>query len=365
MRFIFESDDLLKVVATARMVVATNNIMSILSNVHLRAENDTLTLQCTDTKVSMRSTVPVDVQDEGEVVVNLDKLAGILSSLSSGMIEFSCDKNNVVIQPLASKRIKFDLKLLSLDKFPSLNWDVQQEFSVKSASLGHMLDVVLDTVSDDPARHFMCGVYFDVCGGKLRLVSTDGRRLALSEDDVGHLPESLGYIVPPKILSVFSKRLSGDEEVKLAFSDKSMYIISGNTTLSTTLIDGSYPNYRRVIPENQDKVLEADKNELISALSRAKQVADRMANRVTLSVSESKMTVSASSDNVGSSTEEIAVSYQGGEVVFNVNVDYMHNALKCVTGDTVKMSFTQPLKPITIESVTPDGSFHIVMPMQV
>lgn len=170
MRFLFERDDLMKAVATAKMVVATNNIMSILSNVHLCAENDTLTLQCTDTKVSMRSTVPVDVQDEGEVVVNLDKLAGILSSLSSGMIEFTCDSSKVVIQPLDSKRIKFDLKLLSLDKFPSLNWDVQQEFPVKSASLSRMLDVVLDAVSYDPTRYFMCGVYFEVCGGKLRLV---------------------------------------------------------------------------------------------------------------------------------------------------------------------------------------------------
>ena len=365
MRFVFERDKLLNMVSIAKGIVSTNNFMAILSNVLLNVADDTLTLICTDTKVSMRSTMSVDVQDEGKIVVNLDKLAGILSSLSSGLIEFTCDENKVAIKPIDSKRVKFNLKCLSVDNFPELKWDVQHEFSVVSVSLRRMLKVVLDSVSDDPSRYFMCGVYFEACDGKLRLVSTNGRRLALAEDNVGFLPDSLGYIVPPKALVLFSKSLSGNDDVKLSFNDNSMYIISDNITLSTTLIDGNFPNYRRVIPENQDKVLEVDKNEFISALSRAKQIVDAKINKVSLTVSNAKLTVSASSDNIGSSTEEIAVFYQGEEVVFNVNVDYMHNALECVTGDTVKMSFPQPLKPITIESMTPDGSFHVVMPMQV
>lgn len=363
MRFICNKNDLLKSLSTARMVVSTNNAMSILSNIHMTAEDGGLKLQCMDASTGMKATLSfVDVIEQGVATVNLDKMVGILSNLPSGDVEFDYDGSVSTIRPMGGKKVTFKLKCLP-DKFPAIEWDNLSFFDVPAKTLKSMVSSTLPCISDDMARHFMCGVFFESNDGVLSLVGTDGRRLTLATEQIHGLPE-LAHIVPPKILGILAKRFTSEGNVELAFTDKMVYLRYKDTTLKASLVDGKYPNYRRVIPDNTTKTLGVDRTVVTDALSRVRQLTDSKSKRIMMYVSEGSIVLSTSDTDLGMAREEIPCDYKGEPVNFALNIDYLDDALNALQSDRVKMDFSEPLKPIVMRPVGSDTTLHVIMPMQ-
>ena len=228
-----------------------------------------------------------------------------------------------------------------------------------------MVGQTIFAISDDETRYFMNGVYMEKGEDRLVLVATDGRRLSyISNSPEGEVPEFDGIIIPPKVLNLVRKLASGEGEIELAVADKTLFAGFDNQKVTSTLIDGQFPNYSRVIPDNQDYEVQVNRIELINALRRVSLLADHKSKRIFLSISGEKLTLKSDESEIGEAEESIECRYEGPDSNFALNHVYLSDPLKVIEEDEVSMKFTETNKAITMISVPESSYFHIVMPMQ-
>jgi DNA polymerase-3 subunit beta len=366
MTFTFDRDALLKEIAVAQEIIANKNPLSILSNVLLIAENNALTIKATETRTNFQTKLPVEVKEEGSTTVFCDKFIGILNSLPQGEIEFAQDDITVTIKP-ASRSVKFQLKSIASDKYPDFSFEEARNFfEIPSADLKEMISHTIFSVSDDETRYFMNGVFFDQRDSKLILVATDGRRLSYAEKPFPQEGVEIPHvIVPPKILNIILKRAPNEGVIKLAVEERGIFFEFGNYKMSSMLIDGQFPNYQRVIPENQTFSFEVDKNELQEALKRVGIFTEQKARRIFFEVSQDSLAVSAQENEMGSAREQIPCVYSGEEdTTIALSYTYVDDPLKAIASEKVRFEFTEKMKAITMKPEPAKDFFHIIMPMQ-
>jgi DNA polymerase-3 subunit beta len=365
MKFTCEKNVLLKEIAIAQEIIASRNAISILSNIYLEAKDDSLVIKATDIKINFETRVPVTVMEEGSATVFGDKFLGILSSIPDGEFEFDQNDTKIIIKPFL-KKMKFQLKSTASDKFPEFPASGQADFF--ELPVKDFKDMILQTVfavSDDETRYFMNGVFFEKHDEKIVMVATDGRRLAYIEKEINAgIKDFSGVIVPPKILNIITKRAGDEGLVAISITDKTIFIKFGSYELSSVLIEGQFPNYQRVIPENQLYSFSVDRSEMMDALKRVSLLVEQKSRRVYLGVSPGKMSVSSEESDIGSAEEEIPCKYDGEEISIALNYRYIEEPLKAMTADELCVHFTEPNKVITIKPLPEEDYFHILMPMQ-
>jgi len=211
----------------------------------------------------------------------------------------------------------------------------------------------------------MNGVLFEKADNKFIMVATDGRRLAYinKNADPGVMDFS-GIIIPPKILNVVLKRAGDEGMAGISVSDKIIYIRFGSYVLSSVLIEGQFPNYRRVIPESQSRNFSINRLEMLDALRRVSLLVEQKSHRVYLGLSPGSISVYCEENDIGNAREEIPCKYDGEELSIALNYRYLEEPFKVMTADEIKVLFTEPNKTITIMPVPEKDFFHIVMPMQ-
>jgi len=365
MRFVCERNILLKEISIAQEIIASKNVISILSNIYLEAENDSLTIKATDLKVNFETKVPVTVLEPGPATVFGDKFLGILGSVPEGEMEFEYNDNKVKIKT-SVKKANFQLKSMASDKFPEFPVSDTPYFDIPIKEFKEMVGQTAFAVSDDETRFFMNGVFLENVEGKLAMVATDGRRLAYISKDSGGVADFAGIIVPPKILNIITKR-SGDEGlVSISVTAKTIFIRFGTYSLSSVLIEGNFPNYRKVIPEEQTSSFSINRKEMLDALKRVSLLVEQKSHRVYFSLKPGVMEVSSEEGEIGDAKEEIPCQYDGEEISLALNYRYIEEPFKAIASDDVCVRFTNPSKAITITPLTdPEADFfHIVMPMQ-
>ncbi|MBU8913002.1 MAG: DNA polymerase III subunit beta [Spirochaetales bacterium] len=365
MKFTCERDVILKEISIAQEIISSRNALSILSNVLLHAENNELTIRATDLRVGFETTIPMDVAVDGSTTVYCDKFLGILRSLPSGDVEFEQeDSDRFIIRPLF-KKIDFRLKSIASDKFPELQIaPAESFFQFPQADLIDMIGQTIFAVSDDETRYFMNGVYLENIEGQLALVATDGRRLSYIARSVdSQIPDFVGVIVPPKILTLIRKLASGEGTVQLAVAEKNIFVHFDSQRISSALIEGQFPNYQRVIPKEQEYSLLVKRDELREALKRVSLLVEK-SQRVYLTVTEGAVTLRSDESEIGQATEEISCDYQGPETTLAMNYTYLADPLRVVESEDIKIHFTESNKAITINPEPETDYFHVVMPMQ-
>jgi DNA polymerase-3 subunit beta len=365
MKFTCEKNVILKEIAIAQEIISSKNAISILSNIYLEAENDSLVIKATDSKINFETRVPVTVLENGGATVFGDKFFSILNSIPDGELEFYQSESKIIIRP-SIKKMKFQLKSSALDKFPEFSTPGDTDFfELPIKDFKDMISQTVFAVSDDETRYFMNGVFFEKSEDKLVMVATDGRRLAYIEKDVGSgIKDFSGIIVPPKILSIITKR-SGDEGlVAISITDRTIFIKFGSYQLSSVLIEGQFPNYRRVIPENQLYSFSVDKTEILDAFRRVSLLVEQKSRRVYLKVTPGMISIYSEESDIGSAEEEIPCKYDGEEVSMALNYRYLEEPLKVMSEDELSVYFTEPGKVITIKPLPEKDYFHILMPMQ-
>ncbi|MDR1949751.1 MAG: DNA polymerase III subunit beta [Spirochaetaceae bacterium] len=365
MKFTCERSILLKEITIAQEIISSKNAISILSNIYLEAKDDTLTIKSTDIKVNFITKVPVMVIDEGITTVFGDKFLGILNSIPDGELEFDQKDTKIVIQPL-NKKIKFQLKSIASDKFPEFpapNIDVSFEVPVKDFK--DMITQTVFAVSDDETRYFMNGVFCEKQENKLVMVGTDGRRLAYIHKEVGdEIADFAGIIIPTKMLNIILRRAGDEGLISLAITDKIIFVTFGSYQLSSVLIEGQFPNYQRVIPENQTHFFSMNRLEMLDALRRVSLLVEK-SRRVYLKVVSGLISVSSEEGEIGTASEDIPAKYEGDEVSIALNYRYIEEPFKAMTGNEVGIHFSETNRAITIKPVPEDNYFHIIMPMQI
>ncbi|MBE6349321.1 MAG: DNA polymerase III subunit beta [Spirochaetaceae bacterium] len=365
MKFNFDRDAMIKEIAIAQEIISTKNNLSILSNVLLIAENNSLTIKATDLKVNFETSIPVEIEEEGNTTIYCDKFMSILNSLPSGDIEFNQQDIKVVIKPI-SKKINFQLKSMSSDKFPEFaSTDNVPYFELPVSDFKEMITQTIFAVSDDETRYFMNGVFFEKQENSLIMVATDGRRLSYIEKSLGQdIYDFTSAIVPPKILQTVLKRAPSEGTIELAIVDKTIFIKFGNYRFTSVLIDGQFPNYKRVIPASQTNHFEVNKADLADALKRVALLVEKKSNKVYFTLSDGNLMITSQESEIGIAKEEIPCRYVGDDITIAFNYVYIEEPMKVINTEYLHFDFTESMKAVTLKSEPESDYFHIIMPMQ-
>ncbi|CEM61467.1 DNA polymerase III subunit beta [Treponema phagedenis] len=366
MKFTFDKDVFLKELAIAQEIISNKTAISILSNVLLTAKEGSLILKATDIKVNFETKIPVDIQEEGSTTVFCDKFVSVISSLPQGEIEIT-EKDQKLIITSVAKKAKFQLRTISDNDFPVFSEpDNIQFFEINTKDFKEMIEQTVFSVSDDETRYFMNGVYMEKKNENLIFVATDGRRLAYIEKNFGiTIPDFKGIIIPPKILSIINRRTQNEGSIAIGVGEKNIFFNFGSYKFSSVLIDGQFPNYDKVIPENQDKSFEIEKSELTDALKRVALLVEQKTRRIFFNLNSGSLIISSEENELGQAKEEIPCQYEGDEIVMALNYLYVEEPLKVINSDRIKIEFTDPMRAITLRAEPNKDFFHIIMPMQI
>ncbi|BDC91905.1 DNA polymerase III subunit beta [Treponema bryantii] len=371
MKFTFDRDAMIKEISIAQEIITNKSPVSILSNILIIAENNSLTIKATDSTVKFTTVIPVDIQEEGRTTIFCDKFMSILSSLPSGEIEFIQEDIGVTIKPI-SKKVKFQLKSQASDKFPeSGTSDNVPFFELPAKDFKEMIKETIFAVSDDRNRYFMTGVYFIKNGETLTMVATDGRRLSCDNKTGFSIPDFQPAIIPTKILSCILKNAPDEGNIQVAVVDKSIFVKFGNLEFSSVLIEGQFPNYQKVIPENLTMSFMVNKADLDAALKRTTIMVDKKVSRIIFKISSGVLKLISPESDIGTADEEIPCRYDGQDISMALNFTYVTEPLKVIDSENVVFDFNindvdgdaNITKAVIMRSETGGDYIHVIMPM--
>ncbi len=371
MKFTFDRDAMIKEISIAQEIITNKSPVSILSNILIIAENSSLTIKATDSTVKFSTVIPVDIQEEGRTTIFCDKFMSILSSLPSGDIEFIQEDIGVTIKPI-SKRVKFQLKSQASDKFPETGTsDNVPFFELPSKDFKEMIKETIFAVSDDRNRYFMTGVYLIKNGDTLTMVATDGRRLSCDNKTGLSIPDFQPAIIPTKILSCILKNAPDEGNIQLAVVEKSIFVKFSNLEFSSVLIEGQFPNYQKVIPENLTMSFMVNKADLDAALKRTTIMVDKKVSRIIFKISSGVLKLISPESDIGTADEEIPCRYDGKDISMALNFTYVTEPLKVIDSENVVFDFNindtdgdaNITKAVIMRSEPAGDYIHVIMPM--
>lgn len=348
-------------------VVGSRTTLPILSNVLLSAQDGRLELTATDLDVTISCGVEAKVGKAGASTVPVKKLFGVVRELAAGEVEIEVDdKNHCSIRSGASF---YKLNGLGADEFPPApKFKEDKKVVLKQESFRSMLKKTCFAVSTDESRYVLNGIFLSLKDHKITMVATDGRRLALVDEEVD-LPESSHgeFIIPAKAVAELGRLLSEKGEIEIRFSenqaaftlkDDKGFIIH----ITTKLIEGNYPNYRQVIPGETKERISLAREEFLHALRRAEIMTSEKANSVKLAFGKNNLTITANSPEVGEAKESLAINYKGKEMAIAFNPKYMIDPLNALANDEVFLELIDELSPGVLKI---NGPFlYVVMPMR-
>lgn len=364
MKFQFDRNSMIKEISIAQEIIANKSPISILSNILLEARENTLTIKASDATVNYITKIPVEIYEEGTTTIYCDKFMRMLSTSPAGMIEFDQKDILVTIRPV-SKKVKFQLKSIASDKFPEIEaGENVPYFEVPAKEIKEMIAQTSFAVSDDGNRHFMMGVYFEKADDNLIMVATDGRRLSYEAKNIGQgIPDFPAAIVPTKILDCVLKNCSDEGNISVAVIDKMIFFKFGSYEFSSLLLEGEFPNYRRVIPQDLTRKFEVEKSDLEEALSRIGIMVDKNSTRIIFKLNPGQLTLISPESDIGNADEEIPCQYDGEEVMLAFNFKYIEEPLKKTDSKRIAFDFIDSNKAVILRNEPKSDYFHVIMTM--
>ncbi|NJM54807.1 MAG: DNA polymerase III subunit beta [Verrucomicrobiae bacterium] len=367
MKFTVTKDHLARGLAAVQNVVSTRTTLPILSNVLIRAEDGRLHLTATDLDVTISASVEATVAKSGATTIPVKKLGGIVREIPTGEFDIEVDdKNNCSLRAGSSF---YKIHGLSSEEFPpAAKFKETKHIVMPQDKLRGMLRKTSYAMSADETRYVLNGLLFSLKDHKLTLVATDGRRLALVDEEVDVPAGSEGdFIIPSKAIGELGRLLAdkGNVEIKLAENQASFTLMEDDkpgTVLMTKLIEGNYPNYRQVIPAESKERIQFAREELLGGIKRADIMTSDKSNSVKLAFTKNNLAITANTPDVGEARESIAINYKGGDFAIAFNPAYLMDPLKALETDEVFFELSDELSPGVVKI---NGPFlYVIMPMR-
>jgi DNA polymerase-3 subunit beta len=372
MKVTVERAELLKSLGHVHRVVERRNTIPILANVLVRAEKSALSLKATDLDLEVIESIAADVAPAGSTTVPAHMFYDIVRKLPEGsqvVLESSSDRAVLAIR---AGRSRFTLQTLPESDFPDLTaGDMTHKFTLPAADLKRLIDKTQFAISTEETRYYLNGIYLHVAGtGKsqtLRAVATDGHRLAQTDLTLPAGATGMpGVIVPRKTVTEVQRLIEDtDAEVSIELSSAKIRFSIGNVVLTSKLIDGTFPDYQRVIPSGNDKELVIDKKDFQSAVDRVSTVSSERGRAVKLSLSGGKLILSVTNPDSGSATEEIEVEYDADPLDIGFNSRYLLDIAAQLDGEVAILKLADPGSPTLIQDKDAKGALYVLMPMRV
>ena len=367
MNLTISKEQILAGLQAVQNVVSTRTTLPILSNVLIRAEKNHVEFTATDLDVTVACAVEAKVEKAGATTLPVKKLFGIVRELNGNEIEIVTDEKNITA--IRSGSSFYKIHGLGADEFPPLpKFKDDKKVALPQETVKAMLKKTSFAVSTDESRYVLNGIFVSLKENKLTLVATDGRRLALVDEEVDISEKSSGeFIVPAKAVSELNRLLQEKGEVEIKFGEnQASFSLKDDNGLSvllvTKLIEGNYPNYRQVIPGEAKERIPLNREEFVQALRRAEIMTSDKANSVKLTFGKNNLAVTANSPEVGEARESLAVNYKGKEMAIAFNPRYLIDALSALSEDEVFFELIDELSPGVLKI---NGPFlYVVMPMR-
>lgn len=370
--FSVNREEFLRGLSRVQNIVERKNTVPILSNVLMDGTGDTLRMLATDMEVGVSGTVDASIKSKGSITLSARKLFEIIKELpSEATINLQVKEGNVT--ELTCGTSSFELKGLPADDFPNLpSYDEGDFLSFDSGNFSDMIKKTIYAASTDETRYNLTGILFEMeeKDGKamLRLVATDGHRLAMVEKEAaGNIRPGEAVVIPRKSLNEVRRLIEedGKDAIEVDFQKQHGVFRRGSTVLTTRLIDMSFPNYNQVIPSDNDSVAEVEKAILVSAIRRVSLLSSERSKAVKFSFAGSSLTVHINNPDLGTATETVPISYDGGEVNVTFNARYMLDTLGTLEADVIDIGLKDESSPCLLSQKGRDDCRAVIMPMRI
>ncbi len=366
MKIICEKDELVKGSQITSTVVPPRSTLPILSNFLLEAEGTQLKLSSTDLEVGVTCFIKGEVIKEGSITIPAKRFGDIIRELPEKQpIEIKADDTNQV--SIRCGKAHFTLMGLSKADYPVLPVFPQENFTLNRDTMKAMFRKAAFAVSTDETRYVLNGVYMLVEKGTVKLVSTDGRRLAFISRDAADKKIQRSAIIPTKAVNELQRVLNSDEkgdEVTVGITENQIAFKAGNITIISRLIEGSFPNYDQVIPKKHDVQVKLNVKETLQAVRQMSTLALDKASAIRFTFAKNTLRISASAQGLGSGEAEIDVEYTGQLLEIAFNPQFLIDILKNSDDDVVIMELTGSLNPALVHPVKDANYLCVVMPMR-
>jgi DNA polymerase-3 subunit beta len=353
-------------------VVERRNTIPILANVLVKADRGKLSLKATDLDLEVSDSTAAEVSPGGSTTVPAHMFYEIVRKLPEGaqiVLEGSGDR---AVLSLRAGRSRFTLQTLPESDFPDLAaGEMSHSFKLAAADLKRLIDKTQFAISTEETRYYLNGIYLHTAGtaksGMLRAVATDGHRLAQVELPLPQGAAGMpGIIVPRKTVGEVQRLVeTGEGDVAVELSAGKIRFTIGNVVLTSKLIDGTFPDYARVIPVNNDKSLVVDKKDFEAAVDRVSTVSSERGRAVKLSITGGRLVLSVTNPDSGSATEEIEVEYDADPLDIGFNSRYLLDIAAQIEGEVAVLKLADPGSPTLIQDKDAKGALYVLMPMRV
>jgi DNA polymerase-3 subunit beta len=369
MKFSMQKSELVKALYRVQGIADRRANMPILAHVLLDADSRGLTLSATDNDMALQGAYDADITEPGRLTVHARQLYDVIKSVPTERVTLASRKNNSI--DIDAGPSKFHLVGSAADEFPALpETEEAQWTTLPAATLLQLIDRTLFCVSNDENRHNLGGIFCEVFeGNTLRMVSTDGHRLALGDATLPHpvlLPEG-GVLVPKKGFLEARRVLADmpDADVQLGFTRHSAQLRAGPVTLFLRLIEGQFPNYRQVIPQGANKKAQIGRQEFADALKRVSLLSQGRAHGVRMILTADALTLVAEDPEHGDAQETLPMRYTGEDLTIGFNARYILDALGLIAEPDIEFDMSDDLSPGVIRPAGNPSFTAVVMPMRI
>lgn len=371
MKLVIDRNALLKTLGHVQSVVERRNTIPILSNVQMEAVDGTLALTATDLDLSIVEQTPADIEHTGATTVPAHTMFDIARKLPDGaQVELTLGDDQRL--RVAAGRSNFSLACLPKEDFPVMTeGDLPHHFTIDATSLKRLIDKTRFAISTEETRYYLNGIFLHVTEADgtpvLRAVATDGHRLAQVElevpDGAAGMP---GVIVPRKTVGELRKLIDEVEgAVSVALSDTKVRFTFDGAVLTSKLIDGTFPDYQRVIPAGNDKMMEVRCKDFAEAVDRVSTISSEKSRAVKLSVHGGSLTLSANSPENGTAVEELEIDYGGQDLEIGFNSRYLLDIAQQIEGEGAEFAMADASSPTIVRDAADGNALYVLMPMRV
>jgi DNA polymerase-3 subunit beta len=367
MELVVRKNELLRELQLFQGIVERKNTIPILANVLIEAKGDEVRMLATDLEVALRSKCHASVAKGGSLTLPAKKLYEIIKALPETDVRIEEDKKGVKV---AADRFDSRMQTLPREDFPTLpDASGKTRATLPRNALKQMVEKTQFAITGEDTRYFLNGAKFVLRPDTLTLVATDGHRLALVEvaHNVG-INEEIGVILPKKTLLELGKLLAEDDgDVLFEAGENHLFFDVGGRMLISRMIDGQFPAYERVIPKNNDKEIDFEKERLTSAVKRVALLSNERSRAVKFEIGKGKVEVTSSSSEFGEASEEIAVDYSGAPLAISFNAQYVLDFLSAVETDSVQLSLKDEVSQAVMRPIGAQGYSYtyVIMPMRI
>lgn len=347
---------------TRRAVAGRGGTLQVLSGLHLELRGNTLTVVGSDLDLVVRVTVEVGGEQDGSVVLSAQLGAEIVRALDSGQVEFTVDDDGV---SMVSGRSEFRLRVMSAEEYPRFDEPVGESVTLDAGTVADALEQVIKAASIDDARQILTGVLMAAEADGLRFVATDSYRLAVRDlPGTAILGRDQTVLVPSRALDMVGKILGDAEELTIRLGERDATFEVDDVQVMTRLIEGEFPNYRGLIPDDHPNVLVVNRLALQEAVRRVRILAQE-STPVRMSMSADGLELMAITQDVGQAHESVDASYEGKDLTVAFNPQFLLDGLEVSPGDEVRLETSEASKPAVLRSIGDEQFLYLLMPVRV